>query len=188
MESYAGEASLAFIGTSRGSMRCSPALPDSWYSPSWFTAQTSYSARPARMLRAAKQRGHHGVVLIVVLVHAVAAHQVKVGTMLLQRFAHSGHACLIGIVIHRVSLALADYDSIDHVFGSAQSNLLDFLFGQRDQVSVRANSIIHRHRSRNIPGHSSRTADRAPSRATTIYSSVPARPAPTSRECKSSYR
>src|SRR5579883_1685639 len=61
--------------------------------------------------------GHHRVVLVVVLVHPVAAHQVQVIAALLQSAAHRIHMAQIGIVVHGVRLLLADHAAVGDVGG-----------------------------------------------------------------------
>jgi len=51
-----------------------------------------------------KHGGHHGVVLIVVFMHAIAAHQMKSWTGCVERFANRIHMLLIRVVIYRIRL------------------------------------------------------------------------------------
>src|SRR5579864_5538785 len=61
-----------------------------------------------------EQGSHHGVVLIVVLVHAVAAYEVKRGEGALENAANCVHVLLVPVVVNGISLALADDASVDY--------------------------------------------------------------------------
>ena len=67
-----------------------------------------------------QHRRHHGMVLIVVLVHAVAAHQMQAWVVSLDLGADRLHVSGILIVVDRIGLRLADDMAVDHVAGLHQ--------------------------------------------------------------------
>src|ERR1019366_9353841 len=79
-----------------------------------------------------KHGGHHGVVLIVVLMHAVAANQVKRGTVFVKGLPNRVHMLLISVVINRIRFRLPDDAAIDHIRTGSETYLLDFPLGQFD--------------------------------------------------------
>src|SRR5579864_7161673 len=83
-----------------------------------------------------QQGGHHRMVLVVVLVHAIAADKMQGGESALENEANRVHVLLVPVVVNGISLALADDASVNHVSGVRKVNALDFFFRQRDQFGV----------------------------------------------------
>ena len=83
-----------------------------------------------------QQAGHHRVILVVVLVHAVAADQVQTGHVLFQPLAKQADAVLVVLVINGIGTALTDHGAVDHVAGRNEAQLDQFLVGQADQRLV----------------------------------------------------
>ena len=75
---YPHQAVLTLRGTMRPVFWLSVWPPSSWYSASVLTFQVSKLAQ-AQDIPRGQERGHHRVVLVIVLVHAVAPGQLEVG-------------------------------------------------------------------------------------------------------------
>src|ERR1035437_8008420 len=83
-----------------------------------------------------KHCGHHGVVLIVILMHAIAANQVKGGTVFVEGLPNRVDVHLVSVVINRICLGLPDDAAIDHIRSGSEIYLLDFPLRQFDQLTV----------------------------------------------------
>ena len=81
-----------------------------------------------------KHRSHHGVVLVVVLMHAITADQVKRGTVFVERFPNRVHVLLVSVVINRIRLGLPDDAAINHIRTGSEIYPLDFPLRQFDQI------------------------------------------------------
>ena len=73
---------------------------------------------------------HHGMVLIVVLVHAVAAYQMQARKLLFERRADRVYVPLITVVINGISFALTDYTAINNVGSVGEIQVLNLLLCQ----------------------------------------------------------
>ena len=62
-----------------------------------------------------KYGGHYGVTLIAILVHAMEAHHVKVGTTLLKGCSEHFSAFAAVIVVHKIGLGLPHNRTIDPI-------------------------------------------------------------------------
>jgi len=63
----------------------------------------------------ALHRCHHGVILVVLLVHTVTSNQVKVGISRLQLLANGSDAACVIIIINRISFLLTNDAAIDEI-------------------------------------------------------------------------
>ena len=82
-----------------------------------------------------QQRGHHRVILVVVLVHAVAAGQLEVGQVG-QPAADHGQVGLVLVVVDRVGLGHADDAAVDHLGGGDQADRVDLAPAELEQIGV----------------------------------------------------
>ena len=78
----------------------------------------------------AQHRRHHGVVLIVVFVHAVATDQVQIRIACLQFLTNRGDVARVVVVVNRIRFLLANDAAIDEVALPGQSNLNELASGE----------------------------------------------------------
>jgi len=76
------------------------------------------------------------VVLVVVLVHAVAADEVQAREIPLEFAAHGDDVAGVILVVDRIGLGLTHDAGVDHVLGADQPDLADLALGQRDEVGI----------------------------------------------------
>ena len=62
-----------------------------------------------------QHRSHHGVILIVVFVHAVAAHEVQVGITRLQFLPNRGDVLRVIVVVNRIGFFLSHNAAIEDI-------------------------------------------------------------------------
>jgi hypothetical protein len=63
----------------------------------------------------AQHRGHHGMILIVVFVHAVAAHEMEVRVTLLDFVANRRHVLRVIVIVNRVGFFLPDNAAVEDI-------------------------------------------------------------------------
>ena len=80
----------------------------------------------------AQHRGHHGVILIVVLVHAVAANEMEVRITDIKFFTNRGDVARVIVVVNRICFFLPNDASIDHVAFQGKTNLDQLTLSQLD--------------------------------------------------------
>ena len=93
-------------------------------------------ARPGQDVFGGKHGRHHGVVLIVVSVHAIASNQVQSWEAFLDFAADLVYMPLIAVVVDRISLALPDHAAIDDISTIGEMELADFRGCERNQLGV----------------------------------------------------
>src|SRR5207237_679420 len=83
-----------------------------------------------------QHRRHHGVVLIVVFVHPVAADEVQIRITGIQLLPNRGDMQRVVVIVNRIRFFLAHDRSVDNVAFLRQANLDQLAFRQLDQVFV----------------------------------------------------
>ena len=84
----------------------------------------------------AQHRGHHGVILIVVLMHAVAADQMQIRITVVEFLANGGDVPRVIVVVNRIRFLLTNDAAIDKVPFPGQSNLNQLAPGEFDQIGI----------------------------------------------------
>ena len=84
----------------------------------------------------AQHRGHHGVVLIVVFVHAVAADQVQVRTTGLQFLSNDSNVLCVIVIVNRIRFFLTHDATIDEIAFLGETDLNQFAPCEVDQLAV----------------------------------------------------
>jgi hypothetical protein len=84
----------------------------------------------------AEHRGHHGVILIVILVHAVAADEVQVRITILQFLTDRCDVPRVIVIINGICFFLTNDTAIDQVPLFGQADLNQLTLGQLDQVAI----------------------------------------------------
>ena len=92
--------------------------------------------RVRQNILSAKHRRHHGVILVVVLVHAVPTDQVQVGKAGLQLDRDGLDVTSVIVIVNRIRFLLPNDTAIEHVPFFGQSDLHQFACGQLDQLFV----------------------------------------------------
>src|SRR5262249_60927333 len=77
-----------------------------------------------------KHGSHHGVVLVVIFVHTVAADEVQVRGKGGESLADEVYVLAVVVVVDGIRFGLANDAAVHDVGGDAQANLFDFLLGQ----------------------------------------------------------
>ena len=85
---------------------------------------------------ATKHRRHHGVVLIVILVHAVAPHQMQVRKPIFQLLSDRIDVRRVVVVVNWISFLLPHDAAVQNVTCFRQPNLHEFARGQLNQVFI----------------------------------------------------
>src|ERR1700722_6892276 len=83
-----------------------------------------------------QHRGHHGVILIVVFMHSVAADQMQAREALLEVAPDHRDVLAIDVIIYRIGLGLTHHATVDHIGRGDETNLGDLLGGERDKLRV----------------------------------------------------
>ena len=84
----------------------------------------------------AQHRGHHGVVLIVVFVHAVAADEMQIRITIVEFFANGRDMRGVIVVVNRIRFLLPNDAAVEHVAFLGQADLHQLALGQFDQIFV----------------------------------------------------
>src|SRR5206468_5400089 len=84
----------------------------------------------------AKHGRHHGVILVVVFVHAVATDEMQIGITAVQFFANGLDMLGVIIVVNRIGFFLAHDAAVEDIAFACQTDLNELAFGQRNQVVV----------------------------------------------------
>ena len=108
------------------------------------------------------------MVLVVVLVHAIAADEVQIRIIASGAPRESrGHVPGVVVIVNGIGVRLADNATIDDIFRFAQANLCQLLLAAvLDQLERPWRSTGRLPRSRSIPGRNRSCSDRAPFPAT----------------------
>ena len=78
----------------------------------------------------AQQRSHHGVVLIVVFMHAITADEMQIRITRVQFLPDRSDVPRVLVVVNGISLFLADNAAFDEVPFFRQSNPYEFALGE----------------------------------------------------------
>ncbi len=70
-----------------------------------------------------EHRGHHGVILIVILMHAVAPDEMQIRITVIQLLANDGNIARVIIVVNRIRFLLAHNAAVNQVALFGQSDL-----------------------------------------------------------------
>ena len=84
----------------------------------------------------AQHRRHHGVVLVIVFVHPVAANEMEIRITLFELLANGADVLGVIVVVNRISFFLANHRAVEHVTGFGQTYLKQLALGQLDQVFI----------------------------------------------------
>ena len=72
--------------------------------------------------------GHHGMVLVVVFMHAIAAYHVKGGKTAFQVATDRHHVIAVVFIINWIGFCLAHYSRVDDIVSCNETDLRDFAF------------------------------------------------------------
>src|SRR5207253_4311041 len=79
-----------------------------------------------------QHRRHHGMILVVVLVHAVAPNEVQVRITILEFFADRGDMARVIVIVNWIGLLLADDAAVENVTLLGQSDFDQLAFAKLD--------------------------------------------------------
>ena len=84
----------------------------------------------------AKHRRHHGVILIVVFVHAVTTNEMKIGITAVELVANSDDMFRVIVVVNRIGFFLSHNAAIEDIALAGQADLDQLALGQGNQVFI----------------------------------------------------
>src|SRR5882724_1675868 len=92
--------------------------------------------RVSQDILGAQHRGHHGVVLVVVFVHPVAADEMQIWITRLQLLADRLDVRRVVVVVNRIRFLLANDSPVQDIAMFRETDLKQLAFGLREQVFV----------------------------------------------------
>ena len=84
----------------------------------------------------AQHRCHHGVILVVVFVHAVTADQVQVRVTRVQFLTNSGDVPRVVVIVNRIGLLLTNDAAIDEIAFLRQPDLNQLALCELNQIVI----------------------------------------------------